>query len=190
MIDDNVGFSLNHSVAWLLLFSITSARRVMYDPADMMGIFAICVALAGIAYLRQLFASMGSSALPKPALEYSIYGDLILPTDFYEWVHVQLTDEPVRNPVDFGIVMNYPEAYVDPAGYKYFLSTNTLPDGTIAFKRIAGSSPIASSWFADRSRRLCSVASDIERANIAVKDSLQFGENSAWGFFRLKQAGF
>jgi hypothetical protein len=159
----------------------------MYDPAEMMEIFAICVALAGIAYLRQLFASMRRSAPLKPPLEYSIYGDLTLPTDFYEWVYVQLTDEPVRNPVDLGIVMNYPDAYVDPAAYKHFLSTQTLPDGTIAFKRSAGNSPITSTGLADRSCRLCSVSSDIECANVAVKDSLQFGENLGWGFFRLNQ---
>src|SRR4051794_7477019 len=160
----------------------------MYESGDMIEIFAICVALAGIAYFRQLFASMGPSAQPKPALEYSIYGDLTLPTDFYDWVHVQLTDEAFRNPVDLSIAMNYPDAYVDPAAYEHFLSTNTLPNGTVAFKRIGGSSPIMSSGLVDRSCRLCSVSSDIERANVAVKDSLQFGENPGWGFFRFNHA--
>jgi hypothetical protein len=162
----------------------------MYDSAEMMEIFAICVALAGIAYLRQLFGSIGPAALPKPALEYSIYGDLILPTNFYKWVHLRLTDELVHNPVDLCMVMNYPDAYVDPSAYKHFLSNNTLPDGTIAFKRRSGRSPIMSSGLADRSCRLCSVSSDIECANVAVKDSQQFGENSGWGFFRLNQAEF
>lgn len=160
----------------------------MYDPADMMEIFAICVAIAGIAYFRQLLDSIGPSALPKQTLEYSIYGDLILPTDIYEWVPVQLTDEPVCDPVDRGIVMNYPNAYVDPAAYQYFLSTNTLPDGTVAFRRIGGSSPIMTSGLADRSCRLCSVSSDMERANVAVKDSLQFGVTPGWGFFRVNPA--
>jgi hypothetical protein len=27
----------------------------------------------------------------------------------------------------------------------------------------------------------------MESANVAVKDSLQFGENPGWGFFRLNQ---
>jgi hypothetical protein len=159
----------------------------MYDPAEMMEIFSVCVALAGIAYICQLLAPMEPSALPKRTLEYSIYGDLTLPTDFYEWVHVQLTDAPVCNPVDLGIVMNYPDAYVDPAAYKYFLSTNILPDGTVAFKPIGGSSPIMTAGLADRSCRLCPVSSDMERANVAVKDSLQFGATPGWGFFRMNQ---
>ena len=159
----------------------------MYNSAEMMEIFAICVALAGIAYLCQLLAPVGRSALPKRVPEYSIYGDLTLPTDLYEWVHVQLTDEPVCNPVDLGIVMNYPDAYVDPAAYKRFLSTNILPDGTVAFRPAGGSSPIMTAELADRGCRLCSVSSDMERANVAVKDSLQFGATPGWGFFRLNR---
>ncbi|QCP52806.1 hypothetical protein FAZ95_27130 [Trinickia violacea] len=159
----------------------------MYDPADMMSVFAICVALAGIAYLRQLFAATELSALHNSALEYSIYGDLILPTDFYAWIYVQLTDASLHNPVDFDMVMNYPDAYIAPSAYEHFLSTHTLPDGIIAFKRIVGRSAITSSGLADQSCRPCSVPSDIERANVAVKDRLQFGENHGWGFFRLNQ---
>lgn len=160
----------------------------MYDPAEMMEIFAICVAIAGIAYLRQLFTSIGSTALQKPVLEYSIYGDLTLPTNFYEWIPLRLNDEPVRDSADLRMVKNYPDAYVEPAAYGIFLSTNTLPDGTIAFKRGAGSPPIMSTGLADRSCRLCSVTSHIEFANVAVKDNHQFGGNFGWGFFQLNQA--
>jgi hypothetical protein len=157
----------------------------MYDPADMIGLFATCVALASIIYLRQLFAPTGPSVPLKPALDYSIYGDLILPTDFCYWVHVQFTDELVRSPVDSGIRMTYPDAYIDPAAYKHFLSTNILPDGTIAFKRIDGRFPVTSSRVVDRSCRLCTVSVGIEHADVAVKNSLQFGESLGWGFFRF-----
>ncbi|TXC81091.1 hypothetical protein [Paraburkholderia azotifigens] len=160
----------------------------MYDPAEMMEIFAICVALAGIAYLRQiLLTSTKRTSVRGATLEYSIYGDLILPTNFHEWVHLRLTDEPVRNLVGHCVEMGYSDAYVDPVAYKHFLCNNTLPEGIIAFKTTGDSHPIMSSGLADRSCRLCSDSSAMESANVAVKDSLQFGENPGWGFFRLNQ---
>ena len=161
----------------------------MYDPAEMMEIFAICVGLAGIVYLRQIFMSMERKALPKATLEYSICGDLVLPTNFHEWIHLRLTDEPVRNLAEFCIVTSYPDAYVHPISYNNFLRTNTLPEGIIAFKRTDEGRSIVSSGLADRSCRLCSDSSDTEFANVAVKDRLLFGENPGWGFFRLNQAG-
>lgn len=161
----------------------------MYDPFEMMDIFAICVALAAIAYLRQiLLTSRERTSRPMATLEYSIYGDLILPTNFHQWVYFRLTDEPARNLVDQCIVVSYPDAYVDPVAYKHFLCSNTLPEGTIAFKRTDESRPIKRSGLAERSCRLCSDCSAMECANVAVKDSLQFGEEPGWGFFRLNQA--
>ncbi|MBP0594187.1 hypothetical protein J8I87_31875 [Paraburkholderia sp. LEh10] len=160
----------------------------MYDPAEMMEIFAICVALAGIAYLRQiLLTSRERTSVPRATLEYSIYGDLILPTNFHEWVHIRLTNEPVRNLVEHCIVIRYSDAYVDPVAYKHFLCNNALPQGIIAFKKTDDSRTIMSSGLADRSCRLCSDSSAMESANVAVKDSLQFGEDPGWGFFRLNQ---
>ncbi|WP_248558031.1 hypothetical protein [Paraburkholderia terrae] len=160
----------------------------MYDPVEMMEIFAICVVLAGIAYLRQIIlASRERASVPKATLEYSIYGDLILPTNFHEWVHLRLTDELVRHLFDHCIVMSYPDAYVDPVAYNDFLCNNTLPEGIIAFKRTDESRPVMSSGLADRSCRLCSDSSAMECANVAVKDSLQFGEDPGWVFFRLNQ---
>ncbi len=160
----------------------------MYDPAEMMEIFAICVALAGIAYLRQLLlTSIKPTSVRRATLEYSICGDLILPTNFHEWIHLRLTDEPVRNLVDHCMVMGYSDAYVDPAAYKHFLCNNTVPEGIIAFKRTDDSHPIVSSRLADRSCRLCSDSSAMKSANVAVKDSLQFGAEPGWGFFHLNQ---
>ena len=121
----------------------------MYDPADMMGLFAICVALACIACLRQLFASTEPSVLPNPALESSNCGDLTLLTDLYVRIYVQLTDESFRNPVDFDIMINYLDVYIGHFTYEHFLSTSTRPDGTIAFKRSVGRFPIISSGLAD-----------------------------------------
>ncbi|AUT76010.1 hypothetical protein LJR267_009001 [Paraburkholderia hospita] len=158
----------------------------MYDPAEMMEIFAICVALAGIAYLRQiLLMSRERTSVTTAALKYSIYGDLILPTNFHEWVNLRLTNESVRTLVDHCIVTSYPDAYVDPIAYKRFLCNNTFPEGIVAFKRTDESRPIASSRLADRSCRLCSDSSAMECANVAVKDSLQFGEDPGWRFFCL-----
>ncbi|MFM0498484.1 hypothetical protein PQQ88_27575 [Paraburkholderia caledonica] len=158
----------------------------MYGSTEMMKVFATCVALAVVVYVRLSFAWMRGRVLPKPALQYSVYGDLLLPTGLYDWIHVRLTNELVRNPLDSGIVVNYPDAYLQPAAYRHFLSTNTIPDGTIAFKTSGGSARITSSDLVERSCRLCPVSSDLEFANVAVKDSLQFGENIGWGFFRIK----
>ncbi|WP_428983488.1 cytochrome P460 family protein [Paraburkholderia phymatum] len=159
----------------------------MYDPADMMGVFAVCVVLAAIVCPSHLFAPMRPSMSTEPAPEYSIYGDLALPTDFRAWIHVQLTDESVHNPFDFSIGMNYPHAYIAPAAYIHFLSTHVLPDGTMAFKRIVECSSIRSCGLADRSWRPRFIPSDIECANVAIKDRLQFTENRGWRFFRLNQ---
>jgi len=156
----------------------------------MMEIFAICVAIAGLVYLRQVFTSMEHTARRKSAPEYSIYGDLILPSNLHEWVHLQLTNEPVHDPVDICVVTSYPDAYIDPAAYKHFLCTNTLPEGVIAFRVSDKNFPLLRSWLADRCSNLRCNASDIECANVAVKDSLQFSENLGWGFFRLNQAEF
>lgn len=162
----------------------------MYDPVEMIEILAVCIALAGIVCLPQLLAPVRPPALPKPVLEYSIYGDLIFPSDFYDWIHVQMSDESSSNLIDFGVLMTFHDAYIAPAAYKNFLSSHTLPDGTIAFRRVSGQFAISSAGLADRSCRLCSMASDLESANVAVKDKLQFGENRKWGFFHLREAQF
>src|SRR5262249_31403923 len=120
----------------------------MYYPNEMMEIFAICIVIAGLAYLCHVFTSMERTALRKPALE----------------------SEPTHDLVDVCMVTSYPDAYVDPASYKRSLCTNTLPEGVIAFRMSDKNLPILRSWLADRCCGPCSEASDTERAEVAVKD--------------------
>lgn len=155
----------------------------MYDPADMMAVFAIFVALAGIAYFPQLFASAESSAPRKLASDCSICDDLIASTGF----HVRSIDESVRDPIGVKILMTFPDAHIAPDAHKHFLSSRTLPEGTIAFKRAGRRAPISILRLADRSRSTCFVASDMERANVAVKGGLQFRADRRRRFFRLNQ---
>jgi hypothetical protein len=128
---------------------------------------------------------MACAAVTKPALDHSANGDLVIPVNFHRWVHLRLSDEPIRHLVDLRIVTNYPDAYVEPMAYENFLSTNVLPEGIIAFKKTGKGPPIMGSGLADRGCKPCSDFSDIECADIAVKDSLVSDEIPGWRFFRL-----
>ncbi|MFP3556169.1 cytochrome P460 family protein [Paraburkholderia sp. SIMBA_049] len=162
----------------------------MYDPVEMMEVLAMCIALAGVVYLPQLLSSARSTAPLKPVLEYSVFGDLIFPSDFYDWIHVRLGDELDPNLLDSNVLTTFHDLYIAPEAHRYFISTRIIPDGTIAFKRFDKQIPIKSSGLADQSCRRCSVASEFKYANVAVKDRLHFGENNQWAFFRLNQADF
>jgi Cytochrome P460 len=68
--------------------------------------------------------------------EYTASGELILPTNFHEWIFVGSPLTP--NALNDGKAgfPEYHNVYMEPGSYEIYKKTNVFPEGTILFKEL------------------------------------------------------
>jgi hypothetical protein len=159
----------------------------MHSIPNLVGLVVICLALAGIAYVRSIrTARAGRAESIKPSLDAG-FGkeDTTLPLDFHNWIYVHHSPTLHIAQEDRVVVESFTNVYVPPQGYVDYLRTGVLPEGTIAFRRLELANPIVASTLAGRSCRICFSPDRARTADVRIKDTMRFHDTDGWGYFQF-----
>jgi hypothetical protein len=144
-------------------------------------------ALVGIAALAQSLSSSSAQTRPRYLPEYTESGDLILPKNFHEWVYV---GSPLTPNALNGGKAGFPEyhnVYIEPGSYEIYKRIYAFPDGTIFFKELQLTLPLAEN--ADGSRTEPSgrgyFPGPWNGADVTVKDSKRYPDTGGWGYYNF-----
>ncbi len=139
---------------------------------------AVCIAL----FVSLAYSATDSSWGPK----YNEKGELVLPTDYRQWVFL---GSPLTPHALNGGKAGFPEyhnVYVQPQAFAIYQETGDFPEGTILLKElqltIEGTNPDGSR--AEVSGRGYFPAA-LNGIDISVKDSKKFKGTNGWGFFNF-----
>jgi hypothetical protein len=118
--------------------------------------------------------------------QYTASGDLMLPTDWRNWVFVG--DPFTPNALNDGKA-NFPEfhnVYIEPGSYAIYKKTGVFPEGTIFVKELQLTQQAE---FPDGSRTEPSgrgyFPGAFNGADVTVKDSKRFADTDGWGYFNF-----
>lgn len=113
-------------------------------------------------------------------------GELILPTDFHEWVFIGSPLTPHGLNGGNAPFPEYHNVYVQPEVFRAYRKTGEWPEGTIMLKELQltrpGSNPDGSA--VEVSGRGFFPGS-LNGIDISVKDSKRFKDSNGWGFFNF-----
>lgn len=160
----------------------------MLRKAQAVGVtIAICTFAATV--FAQTPAPTTNITLPareRQLPQYTASGDLLLPTDWRDWVFV---GDPFTPNALNGGKANFPEfhnVYIEPGSYAIYKKTGVFPEGTIFFKELQLTQKAE---FPDGSRTEPSgrgyFPGAFNGADVTVKDSKRFADTGGWGYFNF-----
>jgi cytochrome P460 len=143
----------------------------------------VCATLAAAAFAR--------NALTRPRYlpHYTASGELILPTNFHEWIFVGSPLTP--NALNDGKAgfPEYHNVYMEPESYEIYKKTNVFPEGTILFKELQLTLPGENP---DGSRKEPSgqgyFPGALNGADVTVKDSKRFANKGGVGVLQFQSS--
>jgi hypothetical protein len=154
---------------------------------------ALVVTVVGAQWLSRSSAQTSSNdvqtsrPVERQLPKYTDAGDLILPTNFHEWVYV---GSPLTPNALNGGMAGFPEfhnVYIEPGSYDIYKKTYEFPEGTIFFKELQLTLPPAEN--ADGSRTEPSgrgyFPGPLNGADVTVKDTKRYADSGGWGYYNF-----
>jgi hypothetical protein len=155
-----------------------------------LSILAIVAPIASGVITTTLLAQSSSNSSAQTSScyppKYTAAGDLILPSNFHEWVYVgsPLTPNALNN--GKAGFPEYHNVYIEPCSYATYKKTNVFPDGTVFFKELQLTLP---GQFPDGSRNEPSgrgyFPGPWNGADVTVKDSRRYADFGGWGYYNF-----
>lgn len=130
--------------------------------------------------------SVNAQSEPSWGPTWTETGELVLPTNFHEWVFLGSPLTPHALNGGNAPFPEYHNVYVQPEAFRAYRQTSEWPEGTILLKELQLTRPATN---ADGSSVEVSgrgyFPAAVNGIDISVKDSARFKASNGWGFFNF-----